>query len=700
VPVKRFVISMLSWCAAIVLWSTPWTIGIPFQAVQTPAPVALDLSGLRPGPVSVDGTRESVTVQWQDESSRPWTAVFSLDPAQPLITAISVDGKPIVERARPLYWCETGKRRGGWDQFFDFPPSHPEGTRRFAGELKLRSAKARTVGDRVEILFEGLRIGIFDGGVAYTFYPGSRLIQQEAVVKTAEPDTAYFYDTGIRMAAVADARPGGNMDSQVSYYDTQGRLQVAAATGPERRPHTVRYRAIATRLSNGSMALFPAPHQYFFARDFTSNLGSVWSRAWRGEIALGIRQLPDDNTSFYPWMNAPPGTLQRMGVFYLFSDREPQAVLEEVLRYTHRDRFAPLEGHKTLATHWHLAYTVQAMAKGFDWTPPFKPVLKDMGVDAAMIMDFHGDGHPRDLTDLRLKELEAYYRACRAQSDASFLLIPAEEANVHLGGHWALSCPKPVYWFMSRAGDAPFRSKHPEHGLVYRTGNAGEVIEMIRSEGGILYQTHPRTKGSMGFPDQIRETDYFRDERYLGGGWKAMPSDLSTLREGVRALNLLDDMNNWGLRKRLLGEVDVFQIDSTHELYAHMNVNYVRMTELPSFDRYGLVLEAVSRGDYFISTGEVLLPEVSIAPGSSGAIKARAKVLWTFPLSFAEIVWSDGRQTERQIIPLDTTRAFSSGSFDWEAGGANWKWARVAVWDIAGNGAFVNPVWRERQPSQ
>src|SRR5262249_37716158 len=157
-------------------------------------------------------------------------------------------GKAIVEAVRPLYWCETGKRRGGWDQFFDFPPSHPEGTRRFLGGLKLRSARARTVGDRVEILFDGLQIGIFEGGVAYTFFPGSGLIQQEAVVKTAEPDTAYFYDTGLRMAAAADARPGGNMDSQVIYYDTQGRLQAIAATGPERRPHTARYRAIAARL--------------------------------------------------------------------------------------------------------------------------------------------------------------------------------------------------------------------------------------------------------------------------------------------------------------------------------------------------------------------------------------------------------------------------------------------------------------------
>ena len=32
-----------------------------------------------------------------------------------------------------------------------------------------------------QVLFDGLRMGIFRGGVAYTFYPGSRLIRQDAV---------------------------------------------------------------------------------------------------------------------------------------------------------------------------------------------------------------------------------------------------------------------------------------------------------------------------------------------------------------------------------------------------------------------------------------------------------------------------------------------------------------------------------------
>jgi hypothetical protein len=334
---------------------------------------------------------------------------------------------------------------------------------------------------------------------------------------------------------------------------------------------------------------------------------------------------------------------------------------------------------------------VQAIEKGLDWTPPFKPVLKDMGVAGNIIADFHGDGHPRDLTELRLKELDWFFKACRAQSDPSFLLMPSEEANVHLGGHWSLVFPKPVYWFMDRPNGVEFRRTDPQYGTVYSVGSAAELLEMVRLERGYMYQTHPRTKGSTGFPDKIRETEHFRDPRYIGTGWKSMPSDLSSPRLGERALKLVDDMNNWGLHKRLLGEVDVFQIDPTHELYAHMNVNYVKLPRLPGWDQYGQVLERIAAGDYFITTGEVLLPETDVQV-RDGSVSARARVRWTFPLKFAEIVWGDGETTHRKTLPLESTRAFGEQSFNWKAEASNAKWARLAVWDIAGNGAFTNPV--------
>src|SRR5206468_11660785 len=125
-----------------------------------------------------------------------------------------------------------------------------------------------------------------------------------------------------------------------------------------------------------------------------------------------------------------------------------------------------------------------------------------MGVNAAMIMDFHGDGNPRDTGEQRLKELDAYYQACSRQSGPDFLLIPAEEPNVHFGGHWAVSFPKPVYWHMSRAPSQAFRTQDAKYGTVYNVAGAAELLDLVKSENGFVYQTHPRTKGSTGFPDQ------------------------------------------------------------------------------------------------------------------------------------------------------------------------------------------------------
>ena len=445
----------------------------------------------------------------------------------------------------------------------------------------------------------------------------------------------------------------------------------------------------------GSLAVFPAPHQYFFPRDFTTNLGFLWHRSFRGAVSLGIRQIRDTNWQFYPWMNAPPGSEQRMAMFILLSNGEPEQALADVLPYTHRDRYEPLPGYKTVSSHWHLAYTVQAMEHGMDWTPPFKPVLEGMGVDASIIMDFHGDGNPRNLTELRLRELDAFFEACKAQSDEDFLLIPSEEANVHLGGHWAVVFPRPVYWFMDRPKGGSFESRHPKHGKVYSASNAEEMLAIVRKEGGLMYQTHARTKGSTGYPDKIRDSAHFRDEHWFGAGWKAMPSDPSSPRLGDRVLTLLDDMAQWGLRKRVMGEVDVFQYDSTHELYAHMNVNYVKADRLPSFDDYGEILQPIAAGNFFVTTGEVLLPKVEIDTSSPDELRVAADIRWTFPLARAEIVWGDSDEVHNEVIPLDDTASFDAKSFEWRIAAEGWRWARLAVWDVAANGAFVNPVWQE-----
>ncbi|MDQ2949236.1 MAG: hypothetical protein M3Y27_25410 [Acidobacteriota bacterium] len=658
------------------------------------AAVPFDIASRGPGSIRVEALPDSALVHWNDKTGRHCTARFSLDSAKPLITSIAVNGKTVIDRAQPVYRASTGKRRGGFDQFFDFPPSHPEGTRSFLGDFKLTAGHAKFEGDRLDISFEGLRLGIFQGSIHYYFFPGSTLIQQRAIVSTNEPDTAYFYDAGIRMTVDEDRRSGGTMETKVSYFDTAGKLQtVLSPHASEWNPVPVRYRAMSTATGAGSIAVFPPPHRYFMARDYTSNMGYLWHSAWRGFVSLGIRQLPDDNSPYYPWMNAPPGTQQELDLFLLVDDRPAAAVLQAVLPYTHQDRYVPLDGYKTFAPHWHYAYTVQAMDHGYDWTPPFKPVLKQMGVNMAMIMDFHGDGHPYDTGETRLKELRAYFDACRAQSDPQFLLIPSEEMSTYLGGHWGIVFPKPVYWFMKRNPGDPFRSDDPTYGTVYHVGDAKDAIALLRAENGYMYQTHPRTKGSTGFPDQIKDSEQLKSSFHLGTGWKAMNTDLSSPRLGDRAFKTVDDLNNWGLHKRLIGEVDVFQLDSTHELYGHMNVNYLRLPAVPTFDRWSDALTTLAKGDYFTTTGEVLLPRTSLV-ANGDQISTKAGISWTFPLRMAEIVWGDGRETHYHTVALTDTQEFGQRDFTWQVSAPDWKWVRLAVWDVAGDGAFTPPLWR------
>ena len=62
------------------------------------------------------------------------------------------------------------------------------------------------------------------------------------------------------------------------------------------------------------------------------------------------------------------------------------------------------------------------------------------------------------------------------------------------------------------------------------------------------------------------------------------------------------------------------------------------------------------------------------------------------PARIAELVWGDGQKVERQIIPATDRGAFGTYRFKIPFDVAGKKWVRFAVWDSAGNGAFLQPV--------
>jgi hypothetical protein len=208
-----------------------------------------------------------------------------------------------------------------------------------------------------------------------------------------------------------------------------------------------------------------------------------------------------------------------------------------------------------------------------------------------------------------------------------------------------------------------------------------------------MWQSHPRTKGSTGYPDATRETEAFRSDRFLGGAWESLPVDLSEQRLcEKRCFSVLDDMNNWTGPKYLVAEGDTYMKYPDDETYPYLNVNYVKLDRLPKFDEgWGSVLQSMRAGDFFVTTGEVLLPKYSIE-GTGSSRTFVATVEWTFPLEFVELVWGDGSTTGRQIIRTTDLPPFGTKQFRIPFDPAGKKWARFAVWDSAGDGAFTQPV--------
>ncbi|HEY6170439.1 MAG TPA: hypothetical protein VI454_20570, partial [Verrucomicrobiae bacterium] len=367
-------------------------------------------------------------------------------------------------------------------------------------------------------------------------------------------------------------------------------------------------------------------------------------------------------------------------------------------------------------SHYHMAVGVSAMQqreKGISAlpVPEFVGLFKNMGVSAVHLGDFHGDGHQKDPGPLRLPEMEAMFSECRRLSDRDFLLIPGEEVSGIYGiskpnqhpGHWMSLFPKPVYWTQVRQSGQAFAETHPQYGTVHHVGSAADMFELLKRERGLGWSAHPRIKASSWTPDAFRHEDYYLSDRWLGGAWKAMPADLSRERLGERVLDLLDDMANWGQRKYTPGEVDVFKLTHFHELYGHMNVNYLRLARLPRFDDgWQPVLDALSAGKFFVTTGEVLIRDFTVTGKRSGeSLKAtarpevRVELDWTFPLKFAEVISGDGAKVYRERIELADTSAFGKRTLASLPGLRGRKWVRFEVWDIAANGAFTMPVWLE-----
>lgn len=354
-----------------------------------------------------------------------------------------------------------------------------------------------------------------------------------------------------------------------------------------------------------------------------------------------------------------------------------------------------------MAHHYHMDLGERLEQAGsLDAEIPDLEAIKSVGINIASEISsvFIGrGGAPRNGID-PLKLIADSAEGARRHSDKDFVVMPDQEVyGSPLGGHTDLLFSHPVYWTERSAGQ-PFMEDRKPYGKVYHVGGATDFMEMARQENILISMPHPRTKGSTGYPDAIKDTDYFKDPHYQGIGFRwGMGLDLSDQRLcDHRCLNLLDDMSNWMADqtippKYLLAITETRYKAPGDEVYAASPVNYVKLDRLPQSKDMRGVIQALMRGDYFVTSGEVLI-DSSELKGTGAQRTIVADVEYTFPLEFVEIVWGDGKNTDRQIVPATDLPPFGKHRFQIAFNAAGKKWVRFAAWDSAGNGAIAQPV--------
>jgi hypothetical protein len=706
--------------------------------------------------VTVTANHSAVEIVWPGEKGQQLRARFTLRDGQPLIEELAAraSGGAWIELGKdltPEFQVTTGRRRISttelgilkrlhqdtpaneeiykWNVFWDAPlevPGHdshlvgpgrtPDEIARGTSTYKSSTCRVKSDGDQVSVVFNGLTLGLFAGDLQFTVYKGSNLLRQEALASTDAKDVAFIYKAGLKGFAIKS-------DTKLQWRDTSQIWQQYAFGGDiNQQPVDLQARNRLEILDPGagSLAVFPPPHKFFFARENEVNLGYVYYRKDSdSSFSLGV-MMPEHGVGYAPWgvsnevwtrrtevarsqvynyalYNAPPGTVQRMAVYYYLSPTGTRATQQAIMAYTHDDAYKPVAGFKTVTGHFHLELNEAVRDRGTaDFMPTWVPVFRGLGINIVYLGDFHDDSDGNDPGPKRLPEQKAYFEASRKLSDKDFLVIPAEEVNAYIDGHTYVMMPRPVYFTHAKslaAGQA-FEQDDPVYGHVYHLASIDDLMKMIEKERSIIWTAHPRTKSSALFPDMYKDKDYFLNDRFFGESWESLPVDLSQQRLcEVRCFGTNDDMSNWAPQpKHMLAEGDTYMKVPGDETYPMLAINYLKLDKVPAWNEsWSPIVEGLHEGNFFGTTGEILFHKWGIE-GSGAKSVYTASIEYTFPLEFAELVWSDGTTVDRKIIKLTDTEPFGSKSFRIPFDAAGKKWIRFAVWDSAGNGAWLQPV--------
>ena len=603
-------------------------------------------------------------------------------------------------------------------------PRKAEEVQRSSAVYAVTGCAVTTDGARLTVSYPGVKLGVFDGSLQYTIFKGTNLIRQEVVASTKTPWVAYKYDAGIKGLAIGPA-------SRAVWRDISNTWQSNAfggAVNVDKVPLAASNRIVMAEQGKvGSIAAFPPPHKFFWSREVAVNVGYNWYRKDSAtSYAIGVRQN-DNETLDEPgyqanWTlySARPGTQQLMTVFLHPTLATGDDAAKQALAFTHGDHYAPLPGYKVMQHHYHMDLGQRLIAaKNMSLFLPDLEAIKSLGVNIvsqidSVMMSFSDTGvaitppagaNARPRAD-QFAITAASVEGARISSDKDFMIMADQEVfGSPLGGHTDLLFPHPVFWDQATPGQG-FTETHPKYGKVYHVGSAEDFMKMAEAEDVLINMPHPRTKGSTGFPDAIKDRDYFHSPNYHGFGLRwGMGIDGSERKTcEYRCLPLLDDMANWIVDrpeslKYAISISEVRYQQPGDDIYGSSPVTYVKLDTLPPATDPKPVVEALKKGDMFVTTGEVLVSNFEVR-GTGDKRTIVADVTWTFPLDEVEIVWGDGKKTGRQVVSARDLPPFGTHHFEIPFDAKGKKWVRFAAWDSAYEGAILQPQRLNAMPTK
>ena len=550
------------------------------------------------------------------------------------------------------------------------------------------------------VAFDGLTLGQFSGGLELHFFEGCNLIRVEALAATEDDGVCYLYHGGLK---------GFKPDKL--YYVSPRRREVYENPGyhtnsgrdRDRERVYARGRVLTLQQPRGSVAVLPTPHRFVWGGQTENNVGyNYYNLTKSGVLSIGVRNNKEQEhfNIRWPLYNAKPGTVQRMSFFFMVNSDTVYAARSMAMKYTNYDHLRPLEGYKRLGSHMHIAAQA-AFPRDYRKQLPWELLIKENGFDIFPPCDFWAEGRCDDNKEGRKSDLERYHLTSRYVSTPDFLLVTGEELAVMgkdrskqlIPYHFMIWPSKPILYSRWRDDDQEFAEILPDGRTYYHLKNAMDVIEMCRRENAFIQMPHPDTKANDGLPYDCKYEPWFTDERWMGMGARMLPADNSVDHMFAGRIDRVwNDINNWADRpKYVMSELDTYtkvnESEEDWELYAMTNCSYVQLDKIPSSDNWEDLVNALREGRHFYSTGEILIEESSIVDG-----KATATISWTFPMAYAECVYSDGENVQSVRIPMNDTTPYGRKTIEFNFP-EGMKWARFYATDIAWNSAYSQPVF-------